>query len=144
MQKLKKIKKLKKPLNYFGYAFDDLKEGYNPKFLKTKEGKKEIKNNKKYNKKLRKQLEKNGFDKSECWNLHITIAQFTLPRLKYFRENTNSYPDTNIGFEGWKEIIDKMIYSFEKIIDDDYESHEYVKVQEGLDLFAKYFINLWI
>ena len=141
---MNKSKKLRKPLNYYGYAFDDPKKGYNPKFLKTKEGKKEIKKTIKYNKKLRKDLKKNGFDKSECWNLNTTIAEFTLPRLKYFRDNTVSYPDVGIGFEGWKEILDKMIYSFERVIDDDYESHEYDKVQEGLDLFAKYYMNLWI
>lgn len=140
---MKKLKKLKKPFNYFGYAFDDPKEGYNPKFLKTKEGKKEIKNNKKYNKKLRKQLKKNGFDKSECWNLHITIAQFILPRLKYFKKNTNSYPNTDVGFKGWKKILNKMIKSFKHIIKDDISNEdEYKKVQEGLDLFAKYYNDL--
>ena len=133
---------MKKPLNYFGHAFDNPKEDYNSKFLKTKKGKKEIKKRKKYNKKLRADLKQNGFDKSECWNLDITIAKFILPRLKHFRETTISYPSTDIGLDGWHEILDKMIYSFDEILKDDSTEHD--KKQEGLELFAKYYVNLWI
>ena len=133
---------MKQPLNYFGYAFSNPKEDYNPKFLKTKKGQKEIKKEKKYNKKLRKDIKQNGFDKSECWNLDITIAKFILPRLKYFRETTISYPDNDKGMDGWHEILDKMIYSFDEILKDD--STDQDKIQEGLELFAKYYVNLWI
>ena len=133
---------MKQPLNYFGYAFSNPAEDYNQKFLKTKKGKKEIKKEKKYNKKLRKELKQNGFDKSECWNLYITIAKFILPRLKYFRETTISYPDNDKGMDGWHEILDKMIYSFDEILKDD--STDQDKIQEGLELFAKYYTDLWI
>ena len=133
---------MKQPLNYFGYAFSNPEEDYNQKFLKTKKGKKEIKKRKKYNKKLRKDIKQNGFDKSECWNLDITIAKFILPRLKYFRETTISYPQNDMGLDGWHEILDKMIYSFDEILKDDPTDQD--KIQEGLELFAKYYINLWI
>ena len=133
---------MKQPLNYFGYAFSNPAEDYNQKFLKTKKGKKEIKKRKKYNKKLRKDIKQNGFDKSECWNLDITIAKFILPRLKYFRETTISYPQADMGLDGWHEILDKMIYSFDEILKDD--STDQDKIQEGLELFAKYYMNLWI
>lgn len=136
---------MKKPLNYFGYAFNNPVKEYNAKFLKTKKGKKELKREIKYRKSLRKELKQNGFDKSECWNLDYTFSMFILPRLKYFREDTISYPDEQIGFEGWMEILDKMIYSFEEIIEDDIQkTTDYDKVQEGLDLFSKYFRHLWI
>ena len=111
-------------------------------FLKPKKVKKKLKKEKKYNKKLRKDLKQNGFDKSECWNLDITIAKFILPRLKYFKENTISYPQVDIGLDGWHEILDKMIYSFDEILKDD--STDQDKIQEGLELFAKYYVNLWI
>ena len=111
-------------------------------FLKPKKVKKKLKKEKKYNKKLRKDTKENGFDKSECWNLDITIAKFILPRLKYFKENTISYPQVDIGLDGWHEILDKMIYSFDEILKDD--STDQDKIQEGLELFAKYYVNLWI
>jgi hypothetical protein len=59
------------------------------------------------------------------------------------------------GVAAWNEILDKMIWSFhEKVIDDDsrYYSGQpkhggrelyHERVQEGYDLFAKYFDNLW-
>lgn len=135
---------MKKPLNYFGYAFSDPKEGYNPRFLKSKKGKKEIKKIIKSNERLKKDLKKNGFDESECWNLDSTIAQFTLPRLKYFRENTNSYPGT-MEFEEWLVTIDKMIVSLEYIVDEDtHPDIPFEEVQKGLELFGKYLYHLWI
>ena len=39
-----------------------------------------------------------------------------------------------------EEILEKMIWSFQYLIKND-ESNE--QCQEGLDLFAKYFRNLW-
>jgi hypothetical protein len=40
--------------------------------------------------------------------------------------------------------MDKMIWSFEKILgDDDYEFIQDPKIQEGLDLFGKYYRALW-
>lgn len=136
---------MKKPLNYFGHAFNNPGKEYSAKFLKTKKGKNELKDEIKYRKSLRKELKQNGFDKSECWNLDYTFSMFILPRLKYFRENTISYPDEQMGFDGWMEILDKMIYAFERITEDDItETKEFDKVQEGLDLFGKYFRHLWI
>jgi len=61
------------------------------------------------------------------------------------------------GAVKWDEILDKMIWSFEQVnIDFDdqfydksnkldmpaYEAH-YAKMQEGFDLFAKYYLALW-
>jgi len=134
---------MKKPLNYYGYAFAKPGEGYNDEYLASKEGKKEIKKDKKRKKKLQKELKENGFDNSECWNLDNTIAQFVLPRLKNFRENLHGYP-SNLTEKKWDKILGKMIYSFENIVHSDvYVDKDYKKIQKGLDLFGKYFQNLW-
>lgn len=79
-------------------------------------------------------------DPKELWNLDATIAKFVLPRLKLFKENLNGYP-ADLSFEKWGEILDKMIYSMEKVYKNC--TDEDVKIQEGLDLFAKYFRSLW-
>ncbi len=44
--------------------------------------------------------------------------------------------------EKWDEILDKMIFSFEKIAKGSQESS--IEMQEGLDLFGEWFQNLWI
>lgn len=70
----------------------------------------------------------------------------------------------NIGLTRWNTILDKMIWSFKQIALDDYSELYYIKnssetgqsaydatghslheeqIQEGLDLFAKYYRSLW-
>jgi hypothetical protein len=41
-------------------------------------------------------------------------------------------------------MLDKMIYAFKSIIDDEFsETTEEKKIQEGLELFGKYYRGLW-
>ena len=66
--------------------------------------------------------------------------------LKSFKKcNINSYPADLDYIEEWHNIIDKMIYSFEIIANDDIvtQMNRKKEIQEGLDLFAKYFMDLW-
>ena len=132
----------KKPENYFGYAWSNPKDGLNKKYLKSKEGKKEIKETNKRFKKYRKMNKKLGFDATETWNLDNSIAQFTLPRLKYFRKHLNGYP-SDLSLPEWKVVLDKMIFAFENLIEDNLDIENTKKVKEGFKLFGKYFMNLW-
>lgn len=150
-----------------------------------------------------------GWNESDVWSLDVTIAKFVLPRLKLLKKVKYGCPildgyesdDTdNMRFEEmkkeWDKILDKMIQTFEWIINDNddlwdlcekkepcihlpfkftplndgsdcsslgYEGtpeqlkkHEIIMnefselnkqrnkdIQEGLDLFAKYFRGLW-
>jgi hypothetical protein len=140
-----------KPKNYYGFAFDDCKSGYNKKYLKTKEGKKEIKKCKKRHKKLRKHYKKHGWDPSETWNLDQTMAMFLSPRLKYFRENLHGYPD-ELEEKEWEKILEKIQYSVDCAADNydclDIEDitkrkKKYKKIKEGFKLLGKYFMHLW-
>ncbi len=140
---------MKKPLNYYGYAFDDPSDSYNEDFLKTKAGKKQVAKERKSKKKLRTQIKERGFDDSECWNLDHTIVQFALPRIKRLKEITNGYP-SDLTEEAWDEVLDKMIWSMEALIKDDtldffdlLDPAYSQRFQEGFTLFGKYFCNLW-
>jgi hypothetical protein len=91
-----------------------------------------------------------GFSDDETWALDSTIIQFTLPRLKRFREITIAYP-AGMTPEEWDEILGKMI----KAMEDHYNEAEldcgtreernklYAETQEGFELFGKYFLALW-
>jgi hypothetical protein len=92
-----------------------------------------------------------GWDDTELWDLDIMIADFVLPRLKKYKTIRNTYVE-ELGEKGWNEALDKMIFSFEHIVRDDWEmsgistaeiikTHE--QIQEGLELFGKYFRSLW-
>lgn len=87
---------------------------------------------------------KNGFDYRDTWNLDYNVAKYVLPRLKHLRNNNEGYP-VGLTHKKWLRIEDKMIFAFEKLMDKDYfyDKKTDKKLQEGLDLFGKYFRNLW-
>lgn len=105
---------------------------------------------------------------SELYNLDCTISEWIVPRLKKFKQITCTYPGVEPfdTFEKWQDGLDKMIRAFELAkydpIDLDenlnydpdmrYDLKNYkekhdkwnTEVQEGLDLFSKWFMALWI
>lgn len=81
------------------------------------------------------------FKKRRAWNCYVHLAVHIVNELKAFKKyNVNSYPHGFNSIEEWHEVVDKMIYSFEQIEKD---SSDRVKIEEGLQLFAKYFEDLW-
>ena len=88
-----------------------------------------------------------GFSDEDTWALDGVIARFVLPRLKRFKEIHNGFPDGD-GFTGetWNEALDKMIYAMKSAangyIDDPNNKTDWVKVEEGQELFGKYFHRL--
>jgi len=109
----------------------------------------------------------------DIWSLDDTTARFLLPRLKRLKEVMHGVPvaffpegkweyteeETAEAERKWNEVLDKIIWSMDYISNDreyDYhpdpvdENRDYsrlkeaeAKCQEGLDLMAKYFRNLW-
>lgn len=123
--------KYTKPLNYFGCAYD-------PDLL-----------NDQRQSRWAQERQEQGFDSTELWDLQITLAQFILPRLKAFKDNTGGHP-LDITQEEWVSSIDRMIWSFEQIVNDDNfketleERLAYnERIQKGLHLFAENFRSLW-
>ena len=95
---------------------------------------------------------KNALRKEErdTWNLDVYLAGIIYPRLCYLRDHHSGHPCAYKNDKEWKEAMTKMIYSFEWILKDmyssDFEQYNAVteeKVQEGLELFGKYFRALW-
>jgi hypothetical protein len=145
-------------------------------------------------------------DKYDTWSMDHTLAHIILPMLIQLKNTKHGIPGdfANVGGEAhdfqssfdfykesydqsfdegakrWDEVLDKMIWSFSQILDDDYEklyfhgepefdwtsetsvysqlvdknpaSHWYdaeghklhqERIQEGIDLFAKYYFALW-
>ena len=106
------------------------------------------------------------FSDEELRGLYNTFSLFILRGLKQFRpmcappmsiiasirpdvtllNMTDDYKDPNSDISKaqiiWDKIYDKMLYAFQAIVNDDEEyNSEYIK--EGLELFAKYFTDLW-
>lgn len=103
------------------------------------------------NKRIKKKKGLSKITNEEVWNLDYTLAKYILPRLvKYKSVNTMSYPCQFNNIEEWHDVIDKMIWSFDKHLKHDFPSpdseiyeDEINKYKEGLQLFAECFSDLW-
>lgn len=90
-----------------------------------------------------------GWDDSATWSLDDHLAQLILPRLKRFREVHHGFPGgEDMTEQKWAETLDKMIFAFEWDCDEDrkyagFDDEEYKRVQEGHELFGKWFNALW-
>ena len=88
---------------------------------------------------------KNDYPIEEVWNTDNTLAQLIAPRLLAFKAlDKHGYPPSLKGMREWNNAIQKMVDAFEimkyvRVLSDD----EKVTVREGLDLFCKYYLNLW-
>lgn len=84
-------------------------------------------------------------DEEQLWNLDVTISRFILPRLKAYRTTVKGYPATLESMDLWYEILDKMIIAMNICANEPFplDTETDQKVKDGLDLFAKYFTNLW-
>ena len=119
--------------------------------------------------KLRRQLEqatKHSFTDEQLWSFDYHLAKVILPALVRFKQiNMHSFPGT-VTEEEWSEILDKMIWSFNELAndepnypfpyDDDVSKNwgttqeerktmeEYFRrKKEGFELFGRYFTSLW-
>lgn len=110
---------------------------------------------------IRNKEDNEGFCEYEFFSLDYSMAFYIYPRLCKFRdeyakygtpspfcfdENGNQYPDDYNSNGKWIECLNKMCLAFQYIIKEpnnmEWEERENI-IQEGLDLFAKYYQDLW-
>ena len=86
------------------------------------------------------------FDEFEALTV---LSWITYPVLVRFRYNKHQmgHPVDFSSQEEWQRVLDKMIFAFELIIADTFSDKFFDAKQEavkqGLELYAKYFQNLW-
>lgn len=105
----------------------------------------------------------NDFYYEECWNLDVSIAALILPRLIHFRDSYSGVPSMFIkydkqgnvinekeAYDKWIEVLNKMIDAFYLVaaaVNFSCEVEELKaiseRIDEGLKLFAKYYLSLW-
>lgn len=87
-----------------------------------------------------------GWDNSELWSLDHSLAKHILPRLKEFQRCHAGCP-MGSSTEEWNDILQKMIVGFEYYASGecwgDYNFEKAEAAQHGLELFAKWYGNLW-
>lgn len=88
---------------------------------------------------------KNDFPVEEVWNTDNTLSQLIVPRLLAFKAlKKHGHPGEFKDMRAWNNAIQKMVDAFElmKYVHTFYQEEETI-VTEGLNLFCKYFRNLW-
>jgi hypothetical protein len=102
-----------------------------------------------------KQKATRGYSDIEVWNLNTYVAKYTLPRSKEYRRDLSGYPASQNDpdadtFEAWQKTVDKMIFALDAVAHefDSDAGHDKLhdnqaEVREGLELFGKWFQNLW-
>jgi hypothetical protein len=97
-----------------------------------------------------------GWSEDEMWNLDVTLARYIYPKLEYFKGCHGSHP-ADVTWEEWLKILDKMIRAFRYVADEEEFKIEDPDIEvyrqklkaaeddcrEGLELFARYYRNLW-
>lgn len=98
---------------------------------------------------LVQRLTRRGWDDRDTWCLDHVIAEFTLPRLKRFKELNMGYP-SSLTADQWDRVLDRMIRAFELLLrefEDNEDPHTWRRnthsIEIGLRLFGLYFRSLW-
>lgn len=88
---------------------------------------------------------KHDYPIEEVWGTCHTLAHLITPRLIAFRDlDKHGYAPDFQDIRSWNKAIQKMIDAFELIKNSStFSADEYKAVKEGLDLFCKYYLNLW-
>lgn len=87
-----------------------------------------------------------GYPEEEIWNTGTILAREITTRLYAFRAyKKHGYPSGMKGGEReWDQTIKKMIDAFELLkYECLFSTEEEKTISEGLELFCKYFRNLW-
>jgi hypothetical protein len=114
----------------------------------------------------RKQTIRVRIDPWDTWSLDTTLAHIIVPCLKQLKGTqhgagdvddadvpaalrSTAAPPTKSGvddnhFKRWDYVLDQMIWSFERLLENDEpEGEEYKRMRRGFQLFGKYYTNLW-
>lgn len=89
---------------------------------------------------------KYDFPIDEIWNTDNALARLIVPRLQAFKAlEKHGYPPDFCDMRTWNNTIQKMIDAFElmKYAGNVHSEREEQTIEQGLDLFRKYFRNLW-
>lgn len=82
----------------------------------------------------------------EIWNTERALAWVITPRLRAFKDlDKHGGPDDFKDLKEWNDTIQKMIDAFELMKDEyhNFDEEQEKTIQEGLDLFHKYYRKLW-
>lgn len=89
---------------------------------------------------------KNGWCPEDTWNLDIYLSKVISETTGYLSRTLHGFPP-ELTFKKWKKILRKIskdiYFDEDKIVTEKAQLKAYKKQKEALELFVKYFNNLW-
>ena len=88
---------------------------------------------------------RNDYPIEEIWNTERTLASLITPRLRAFKAvDKHGFPPSMHNMRQWNSTIQKMVDAFDLLSETkSYNEKEEQTITKGLDLFHRYFRNLW-
>ncbi len=94
---------------------------------------------------------KGSYPTSDLWALDQTICDFITPRLKEFKEVTDTYPMEYKSLAQWKKAVGEMIWLFDVYLRDHFlgftpkniNKVTQARADKAWGLFQKHFNDLW-
>lgn len=88
---------------------------------------------------------KHDYPVEEIWNTYHILARDIVPRLQAFKAlDKHGIPGDLKDMKQWNSIIQKMIDTFELMkYNTSFAAEENKTISKGLELFCKYYRNLW-
>lgn len=83
-----------------------------------------------------------GISRDDLISLKHANSEWLIPRLELFKKMMLSFP-LGLTEKEWEEIINKMIFSHQMILNDNVSEKNWDQVKEGIDLYCKYYFDLW-
>jgi len=93
-----------------------------------------------------------GYSDPSVWDADYHIAKYALPRIRKLKTYQHGFPPRLATRKEWKNILGEIVYALQYVCSDDgicprrpTKSRIAIekRVQNGLELFGKYFRNLW-
>ena len=85
-----------------------------------------------------------GYADSDVWSLDTYLATWLPGALRQIKNNSLGYPG-GMGRKEWRETVEKMAVGFEaaRRFAESWDEDDLKTANEGLDLFRRWFFNLW-
>ena len=85
--------------------------------------------------------------KADAMSFPTTLDQRDLPETLQMSENVSEEDELALYEAQWNWVLDEMIYGFDRVRGDFQDGHseseEDKRMQNGFELFGKYFTHLW-
>ncbi len=84
-----------------------------------------------------------GYSDADTWSFDHYLSVVIAGGVRQLAERNFSYPCDGITAEEWKEVLHKIADGLESTVTHPYTDSAYEQWEESMDLFRRYYFDLW-